>query len=293
MIKESMKQIKRVLWIILFLNLIVAITKLLLGYFSHSSAILADGVHSLTDGSSNIIALVGVTLAAKPSDEDHPYGHEKYETLTSLAIVGILLFVSYEIVLKAISNFQNPQVITFEFYHFIFIVLTLIVNLFVVYYEKKQSVLTRSSLLMADALHTQSDVFISIGVIISMVLIQFGLPYWIDTIVSLIVVLFIIHAAWEIFRQTSSILVDTAMVDSTLISEHILKHSEIYGVHKIRSRGSLTKFYLDMHLLVEPTMTIEKSHALTHLLEAEVQDLVGQTVQVIFHLEPYNSEHKD
>lgn len=293
MIKESMKQIKRVLWIILFLNLIVAITKLLLGYFSRSSAILADGVHSLTDGSSNIIALVGVTLAAKPSDEGHPYGHEKYETLTSLAIVGILLFVSYEIVLKAISNLQNPHIISFELYHFVFIVLTLMINIFVVYYEKKQSKLTKSSLLMADALHTQSDVFISVGVIISMMLIQFGFPYWIDTIVSLIVVIFIVHAAWEIFKQTSSILVDTAMVDTTLISDLILKHTEIRGVHKIRSRGSLTKYYLDMHLLVEPTMTIEKSHVLTHLLEEEVQDLVGHTVQVIFHLEPYNSKHED
>lgn len=288
-----MKQIKRVLWIILFLNLIVAITKLLIGYFTNSSAILADGVHSLTDGSSNIIALVGVTLAAKPSDDDHPYGHEKYETLTSLAIVGILLFVSYEIVVKAIENFNNPAIIQFEFYHYIFITLTLMINIYVVYYEKKQSKLTKSSLLMADALHTQSDVFISVGVILSMVLINFGLPYWIDTVVSLIVVLFIIHAAWEIFKQTSSILVDTAMVDTKIISDHILEHHEILGVHKIRSRGSLTKFYLDMHLLVEPSMTIEESHKLTHLLEKEVQELLDQNLQVIFHLEPYDASRKD
>lgn len=293
MIKESMKQIKRVLWIILFLNLIVAITKLLLGYFTNSSAILADGVHSLTDGSSNIIALVGVTLAAKPSDDDHPYGHEKYETLTSLAIVGILLFVSYEIVVKAIENFNNPVIIQFEYFHFIFISLTLMINIYVVYYEKKQSKLTKSSLLMADALHTQSDVFISVGVILSMILINFGLPYWIDTVVSLIVVLFIIHAAWEIFKQTSSILVDTAMVDTKIISDHILMHSEIHGIHKIRSRGSLTKFYLDMHLLIEPSMTIEESHKLTHLLEKEVQELLDQNVQVIFHLEPYDASFKD
>jgi cation diffusion facilitator family transporter len=293
MIKESMKQIKRVLWIILFLNLIVAITKLLLGYFTNSSAIFADGVHSLTDGSSNIIALVGVTLAAKPSDDDHPYGHEKYETLTSLAIVGILLFVSYEIVVKAIENFNSPTIIQFEYFHFIFILLTLMINIYVVYYEKKQSKLTKSSLLMADALHTQSDVFISVGVILSMILINFGLPYWIDTVVSLIVVLFIIHAAWEIFKQTSSILVDTAMIDTKIISDHILKHSEIHGVHKIRSRGSLTKFYLDMHLLVEPSMTIEESHKLTHLLEKEVQELLDQDVQVIFHLEPYDATFKD
>lgn len=285
-----MKQIKRVLWIILFLNLIVAITKLLLGYFSHSSAILADGVHSLTDGSSNIIALVGVTLASKPSDEDHPYGHEKYETLTSLAIVGVLLFVSYEIVLKAINNFQTPQIIHYDIMHFIFILFTLGINIFVVYYEKKQSKLTKSSLLMADALHTQSDVFISIGVVISMILILFGLPYWIDPLVSLIVVLFIVHAAWEIFRQTSSILVDTAMVDAKIISDHIMKHPEVLGIHNIRSRGSLTKFYLDMHLLVEPMMTIEKSHELTHLIEKEVQELLDQNVQVIFHLEPFDTK---
>jgi len=290
---DKFKKIKNVLWIILFANVLVALLKIVIGSKIQSSSMTADGFHSLTDGTSNIIGIIGIGLAVKPKDEDHPYGHEKYETITSLAIVGILLFVSYEIVVKAIENFNNPAIIQFEFYHYIFIILTLMINIYVVYYEKKQSKLTKSSLLMADALHTQSDVFISVGVILSMILINLGLPYWIDTVVSLIVVMFIIYAAWEIFKQTSSILVDTAMVDTKIISNHILKHSEIHGVHKIRSRGSLTKFYLDMHLLVEPSMTIEESHKLTHLLEQEVQELLNQNLQIIFHLEPYYDSRKD
>jgi len=290
---DKFKKIKNVLWIILFANVLVALLKIVIGSKIQSSSMTADGFHSLTDGTSNIIGIIGIGLAVKPKDEDHPYGHEKYETITSLAIVGILLFVSYEIVVKAIENFNNPAIIQFEFYHYIFIILTLMINIYVVYYEKKQSKLTKSSLLMADALHTQSDVFISVGVILSMILINLGLPYWIDTVVSLIVVMFIIYAAWEIFKQTSSILVDTAMVDTKIISNHILKHSEIHGVHKIRSRGSLTKFYLDMHLLVEPSMTIEESHKLTHLLETEIQELLDQNLQIIFHLEPYYDSRKD
>jgi len=104
MIKSNYSQVKFVLWLILFANFAVALAKIVVGLMIKSASVMADGFHSLTDGSSNIIGLIGIGLASKPVDEDHPYGHQKYETLTSLFIVGMLLFLGIQIVSNAFKN---------------------------------------------------------------------------------------------------------------------------------------------------------------------------------------------
>jgi cation diffusion facilitator family transporter len=105
--KDVYKKVRQVLWLILFANLAVAVLKIVVGTFVHSASMTADGFHSLTDGSSNIVGIIGIRLASKPVDEDHPYGHRKFETLAGLFIAGMLFFIGGKIIVEAINRWRK------------------------------------------------------------------------------------------------------------------------------------------------------------------------------------------
>jgi len=287
------KSIKRILWVILFANLAVAFAKVGLGYVINSASVLADGFHSLTDGSSNVIGLVGMSFASKPVDDEHPYGHGKYETLSSLLIVGMLFFLSFQIIGEAISKFTHPVVPEIDIWTFIIMASTLVINLFVTVYEYNQGKKLHSTLLMSDAMHTRSDVFVTIGVILSLVLVKLGLPVWIDPLVSLLVAGVILYAAYEIFKMASAILLDSKVVDEQIIAEVVNRLPEVMGVHHIRSRGTLANLFIDLHVLADPNISFVDTHYLAHTIEQVLKDHFNESsVQVIAHLEPYSVDHK-
>jgi len=290
--KNAYKSIKRILWIILLANLAVAFAKMGLGYVTNSASVLADGFHSLTDGSSNIIGLVGMSFASKPVDDEHPYGHGKYETLSSLMIVGMLFFLSFQIIAEAFSKFANPVIPTIDSWTFIIMTSTLVINLFVTVYEYNEGKKLHSTLLMSDAMHTRSDVFVTLGVILSLVLVKIGLPVWIDPLVSLVVAGVIIYAAYEIFKMASAILLDSKVVDPKTIAEVVTRLPEVKGVHHIRSRGTLANLFIDLDVLADPSVSLIDAHYLAHTIERVLQDHFSDSmVQVIAHLEPFNPEH--
>lgn len=284
------QSIKRVLWIILFANLAVAFTKIVLGISMNATSVLADGFHSLTDGSSNIIGLIGINFAMKPVDEDHPYGHSKYEMIGSLVIVAMLGFLSFQILLEIYQKVLNPLNPSVDPLSIAIMLGTLIVNLFVTVYEKKVGTEINSTILVSDAMHTRSDVFVTIGVITSMTLIYFGFPIWIDAFVSLIVVFFILKAAYDIFKDSSDILLDAKVVDEHEILVILKTLPEIKGIHHIRSRGTLQNLFIDMHVLTDDFLSVKEAHALSHVIEAVIQHhFSASIVQVITHIEPFSS----
>lgn len=289
----SFKSIKRILWVILFANLAVAFAKIGLGMITDSASVLADGYHSLTDGSSNIIGLVGMSFASKPVDDDHPYGHHKYETMSSLMIVGMLFYLAINIFSEAINKFSHPVTPTIDIWTFAVMASTLVINLFVTVYEYNAGKKLHSTLLMSDALHTRSDVFVTIGVILSLVLVKMGLPVWIDPLVSLFVAAVILKAALEIFKMASAILLDSKVVEEKIIAEVVNRLPEVKGVHHIRSRGTLANLFIDLHVLLEPNTSLIDAHYLSHTIEQVLQDhFEDSMVQVSSHLEPFSPDHK-
>lgn len=283
----NFRKIKQVLWIILFANFLVAVLKIVIGSIIKSASMTADGFHSLTDGTSNIIGLIGIDLASKPEDEEHPYGHKKFENLASLFIAGMLLFIGGRIIYSAVTRFINPVVPNITLESLITLLATLGINIFVSTYEYNQGKKLKSSILMSDSLHTRSDIFVSIGVIITLVCIKLGLPPVIDPIASLIVSGFILHAAYEIFKSTSDVLVDSAVIDTNRIREISMEFNQVKGVHKIRSRGCENDIYIDMHLLTVPEMSVEQSHELIHDIEKRIQSEIDENIQIIAHVEPF------
>ena len=171
--------------------------------------------------------------------------------------------------------------------------LTLIINIFVTTYENKKGKELNSDILIADASHTRSDIFVSIGVLGTLLALKFGFPPIIDPIVSLIVAALIIHAGYEIFRDTSSILVDKFVVDNDKISQIIKDFPEVKNIHRIRSRGREDDMFLDLHVMVDENTTVKEAHLLVHKIERKIKEEINENAEVIIHIEPYDGRKFD
>lgn len=290
MMGSRMKQVRKVLWLILFANLGVAVVKIVAGQLIQSASLTADGFHSMTDGVSNVVGLIGIWFAAQPVDENHPYGHRKYEFVTGLFIGFMLLLIAIFVISEAVGKFVDPVAPDITVESLIALVGTLIVNVFVTLYEYRQGQKLGSPVLISDSLHTRSDVYVSISVLATLLGIKFGLPAIIDPLASLVVAAFIVHAAIEIIRATSDVLVDKAIIDTEKIREIALSFGEIQGVHDIRSRGSEQELYIDMHVLIDPAMEAAESHRLSHAIEDKMREELHDGARVMIHMEPFRGD---
>lgn len=284
---NNYKKVKQVLWVILFANFAVALLKIIIGAMIKSSSMTADGFHSLSDGSSNIVGLIGIGLASKPIDKDHPYGHKKFEVLSGLFIAGMLLFIGLKIIFDSFSRFVSPIAPSITIESLVTLILTLLINIMVCTYENRVGKKLNSYILISDSLHTKSDIFVSVGVLVTLIGIKLGLPPIIDPIASLVVSGFIIHSAYEIFQSTSGILVDKAVIEDEKIKSILSDFAQVKDVHKIRSRGSENDLHIDMHIMVEPHISVEASHSLIHDIERKIQKDINDSAQVIVHIEPF------
>ncbi|RCX12975.1 cation diffusion facilitator family transporter [Anaerobacterium chartisolvens] len=282
------KRVQRILGIILVANLGVAVLKIIFGTIIQSSSMTADGFHSLTDGASNIVGLLGIWFASKPVDLEHPYGHKKFETLAGLFIGGMLFAIGIKVIIDAFERFINPVSPQISTESLIVLIFTLCINIFVCRFEYKKGKSLSSQILISDSMHTRSDIYVSLGVLVTLICIKMGLPSFIDPLASLVVSGFIIHAGYEIFKYTSDILVDKAVIDPDKLKQIALSFESVRDAHRIRSRGNENEFHVDMHIMTDPHMSVEMSHALIHNIEKKIQSELSCNVQVIIHIEPYN-----
>ncbi|NLK71819.1 MAG: cation transporter [Clostridiales bacterium] len=281
-------KVKRLLWIILLANFGVAFLKVFIGTWIRSASMTADGFHSLTDGSSNIICLIGIQLASRPIDEDHPYGHTKFETLSALFVGGILFGLGGIIIINSLNRFMNPTIPHITAESLLVLLITLFINIGVSYFEYKRGKQWGSQVLISDSKHTRSDIYITIGVLLTLLGIKLGLPPVIDSIVSLIVAGFILYSAYEIFRDNCDILVDKAALDTEQLKKIAMSFEQVKDAHDIRSRGSAQDLHVDMHIMTEPNLSVEESHDLIHQIEDRIQNEMNENIQLIVHLEPYH-----
>ena len=252
---ERYQAISFVLVLVFFLNLVVAVAKLVLGYLTGAVSIVSDGFHSLTDSTSNIIGLVGLRAARKPPDADHPYGHRKFETLAAAAIFIFLVLAVLEIGRTALRRFASPSPLDVTWVSFAVMIATLIVNIAVVRYEGGQGRMLGSELLLADSVHTRSDVFATIGVLISLTAVALGYPL-LDPIGGLAIAILIARTSYEIAKDTSGILSDRAAIDEDHIRRTVMSVPEVLGCHHIRTRGSADHVFLDLHVWFPPAMPL-------------------------------------
>ena len=285
-IKKHYREIQKVLWIVLVLNWTVAAAKMIFGYISGSTSMTADGFHSLSDGISNIIGLVGIRFCSQPKDEDHPYGHKKYETLFALGIAVMLLIVAFNLGKEGVVRIIKPIVPHVDFISFAVMIITLMVNIAVMIYEYRRGKQLQSDILVADSVHTRADIFTSFSVIVALVFVKLGIPI-VDPVITLVIAGFIAHSAFAIIRQESAILCDAvAITDTKKIEAVVLGIKGVKSCHKIRTRGRLDDVHLDLHIHIDADMTMRESHLLNHTIQKEIMNAFPQIVDVLVHMEP-------
>jgi cation diffusion facilitator family transporter len=266
LINDRYSSVVRVLYRVLFLNLAVAFAKIALGYVTGAVSVLSDGFHSLTDSASNAVALVGVSVARRPPDANHPYGHRKYETIASLGILVFLIIVLVEVVSAAIDRLQSGAVPRVYPEGIGVMVATLIVNTFVVRYELREGTRLNSEVLLADAKHTRSDVFTSMTVILALLGVGAGYPL-LDPFAALVVAVFIGRACWDIAQDASRILADEIVIAEDDVRAVALSVPDVIGCHQIRSRGSADHVFLDMHIWLNGQTPLADAHATSHVVK--------------------------
>jgi len=284
-VSDRYSEVTRVLNRVLVLNLAVALAKIVLGYVTGAVSILSDGFHSLTDSASNVVALVGVSVARRPPDENHPYGHRKYETIASLGILVFLVVVLVEVLTAAADRFVNggtPKVFPEGIG---LMTVTLIVNLFVVSYELREGRRLNSEVLRADAKHTRSDVLTSGAVLGALFGVWLGYPL-LDPMAALLVAGFIGHACWSIAQEASRVLADEIVIAEADVRAVVQSVPEVIGCEKIRTRGSADHAFLDLHLWLDGNMPLKTAHAASHVVKDRLMAKFPQLVDVVIHIEP-------
>jgi len=246
----------------------------------------ADGFHSLSDGASNIIGLIGIHFASKAKDVDHPYGHKKYETFFSLGIAFLLFLVAIGIIHESLGRFNNAIALNITPASFIVMVITIMVNFIVMRYERKKGVELKSDILLSDSLHTRADIFTSISVIMALIAIKMGFPL-LDPITSIIISVFIAYSGYKIVCQSSTILCDSAaIVDLKQIVDIVLSVEGVKACHKIRTRGRPDDIYIDLHVQVDGDMPIGSAHKISYAIEDAIKKSLPQVVDIVVHMEP-------
>lgn len=270
---------------VLVINLVITAAKIWLGYSTGTLSIVSEGFHSLTDSASNVVALVGISVARRPPDANHPYGHRKYETMASVGILIFLIVVMVQVLTAAIARLVSggtPRVFPEGIG---LMATTLIINIVVVTYEHREGRRLHSELLKADAKHTRSDVLSSIAVLGALVGVKYGYPI-LDPLAALMVAGFIGHAGWRIAQDASSILSDEIVIAEEDVRAVVQSVPDVLGCEKIRTRGSVDHAFLDLHLWLEGRMRLEDAHATSHVVKDRLMAKFPQLADVVIHIEP-------
>jgi cation diffusion facilitator family transporter len=278
-------QVRRVLLGLFIANLCVVVAKLVIGVRSGSLGVLGDAVHSSVDASNNILALAVIWIAARAPDDDHPYGHEKFETLGALAIVMFLSITGFELVKGAITRLSaGAQPIRISNLELGILAGTLLINTVVTIYEERRGRQLNSPILLADAAHTRADVFVTIGVITGVIFSRYGYGF-VDPLMALGVAALIVFLAYRIVIQTVPELVDKLAMPPEDIQQAAESVRGVESAYAIRSRGTQERRFAELTIAVDGAATVEDAHRIADLVESTLQsDLAIH--EVVVHIEP-------
>jgi cation diffusion facilitator family transporter len=279
------REVRRVLWITLWLNLAVSAAKVAVGMLTSTLSLVADGYHSLMDGSGNILGLITLRFAQKPPDEDHQYGHRKFEVLASMAISILLFATAGEILLQSFGRLRAGGVPSPNWVTIATALGTLAVNLFVTRYESRRGRELHSSFLIADSRHTLSDVYATIGVLTAILLSRAGMT-WADPIAAVMIAGVIVVAGYRILTSGLNVVADRAVIDAARIEEVALSFPRVQACRQVRTRGFEDAVFLDLIVLLDPGLSLQEAHELCDRMEATLHVRFPQLADIVIHPEP-------
>ena len=270
-------------------NIILSAIKLAAGIFAHSGAMISDAVHSASDMLSSVIVIIGVRFSARESDDSHPYGHERFECVAAIVLAVILLVTGLFIGHTAIEQIKAPvPTATVPG------VLALVAAIFSIAAKEGMYWYTRfyakrldSGALMADAWHHRSDALSSVGALFGILAARLGFPIF-DPIASLVICLFIVKAAYDIFKDAISKMVDHACSVELEqdISECAAQKEGVLGVDKIRTRVFGNRVYVDIEIRADGNKSLFDAHAIAQTVHDAIETQFPNVKHIMVHVNP-------
>jgi len=278
--------VRRTLLIVLGLNALVAAIKIAIGIRTGALTVLGAALESGLDMFNNMIGVMIVRVAGQAPDEEHPYGHDKFETLGTLGIVGFLSISCFELLREGVSSLTNgPTTHVVSVLDGVVLASTLVVNVFVVVFERRRGRELDSALLLADAAHTGSDVLVTVLALASLGFARIGWPI-LDGILAIVVALIIAWSGLQILRQSIPILVDQRAIDAHELRDLVMSVHGIRDVRNVRSRSTASgQLFAEVTITVDGAIPVDDAHRLADQVEAAIEREFG-TSQVTVHVEP-------
>lgn len=291
-LKDNRATVQKVLWITLLLNLVVMAIKAAVGIKIGSLSLQADALHSVTDSANNVLGLVATRFSSPYPDRNHPYGHLKYEAIAALAISAFLGIACFEILQGAITRLiKGGKPIEIAGPELWLLIIVLGVNIFVTYYERSVGQRVGSAILIADARHTMSDVWVTITVLFGLIGVWVGsianIPQlqWLDVILSFPVAFLVFTSGWKVLKENLPLLVDEMAIAPEVIHKIVMEMPGVLNCHAIASRGVVGRqVFMEMHLVVS-AKDVETAHSITEAVEARLTQQFSP-VRILIHVEP-------
>ena len=287
---EFKKVANKVSFITIVQNVLLSVFKLFAGIFAHSNAMISDAIHSASDVFSTIIVIIGVKLASKESDKEHPYGHERLECVAAIVLSIVLLYTGIKIGSQAVKdiiggnyqNLQKPGVLAL-----VAAVVSIVTKEIMYWYTRHYAKKIDSSALMADAWHHRSDALSSVGALIGIGGAMMGFPVM-DSIASIVIFVFIAKAAYDIFKDAMDKMVDHSCDDETekAMRDFVLAQNEVLSVDLLHTRIFGNKIYVDVEIGVNGSYTLRQAHEIAEEVHEGIEKNFPKVKHVMVHVNP-------
>jgi cation diffusion facilitator family transporter len=285
MLYDNRATVRRVLIITLLLNIFVLILKAIVGNLTGSLSLLADALHSVTDSANNILGLIASRFSSPVPDREHPYGHQKFEAVGALGIAAFLGIACFEILQGAIERIlHGGKTVRISAPELWILLLVLGVNIFVAFYERREGKRVGSPILIADATHTMSDIWVTITVIAGLIGVWLGYQ-WFDIVLAFPVALMVFWSGWMVLKENLPWLVDEIAIAPEIIHAIAVSVPGVVNCHDIASRGVVGRqVFIEMHLIFDAG-DIEAAHHITEEVEKRLEERFNPA-RILIHVEP-------
>lgn len=278
----------RASWIMICVNLFLAIIKFLGGIFGHSMSLISDAIHSVADVFSTFIVIIGLKLSAKLEDKEHPYGHERFESLASLFLAIILLITGLSIgaqgfeKLLSLSTVKIPTSLAL-----IIVIISILAKESMFWVTKRAALKINSNSLLAEAWHQRSDALSSIGSLIGIIGTMLGIA-WCDPLASIVICLIVLKTAWNIGKEAVNELLDTSCSQGTevQIRNLILSIPEVNSLDSLKTRLFGNKIYVDVEIGINKNFSLEEAHEIAHLVQENIGKVFKEVKNCMVHVNP-------
>lgn len=277
------------------IDAILGVSKIIVGIFSHSAALVADGIHSLSDLVTDGLVIVILRVSRQEPDEDHPWGHGRFETVGTVVLGCILVAVAGAMAYESIAHLVSGDgIVTPEWPALVIAAISIVAKEWIYRYSLKIGQQLKSDLLIANAWHSRTDALSSIVVLVGVAGAMMGV-WWLDSVAAFAVAIFVAKIGWDMTWNSIKELVDTALPEERVqeLKDALMESEGIIDVHSFKTRNMAGQGLLEMHIQVRPYISASEGHYIGESAVARLQDKFDDIGHIIFHIDTYNDDEEE